>query len=394
MTFHPERPLRPLNSPVPAISERITAIPPLTREDPSEVELHTEPVINTELTRTEDPRTHLGTAALTIMNQGERPQGDRPPEGVGGTESDPPTKPEKTTGGGENPPPPKPPRPVPSPGPEEEPPRSTRLPLPPLRYIRSRDLSRAEEETKTIRREEAQYNQNRARYWRVEDSPLTGQENSFEDWFREVLPVDIPLQDYIEQTLEPVSPRLGLELGGTGSRLFSDFTPGFFESSRGINLTDTRFNSPDWPEKLERDGESHHSVIEGNILDPDTIQKVDQWLDGRKAAFIIERLFAGKETLPHDPFVLAQNAAAWYERLAEGGLFFAQLPFTLNAYIRQWADLVQETAPQLDVQIGNHYEYGLIRIHKRIGSPAQLPLIPARTLMEERNQSRNLRNWG
>jgi hypothetical protein len=57
----------------------------------------------------------------------------------------------------------------------------------------------------------------------------------------------------------------------------------------------------------------------------------------------------------------------------------------------EWKEMVDATVPQLEVQIGRYAHYNLVRIHKRPGSPATLPLISARTLMERRNEQRTIR---
>jgi hypothetical protein len=260
-----------------------------------------------------------------------------------------------------------------------------------LHNLRARDAAVTKDRVNFYTTEEQKAIRERGPFWDAQDSSLENGDNSWGAWFKEVIPTGERLKEHVETALEPLTERVGLELGGPGSQLFSDFPPGFFVKSIGVCLTDPRLASFDRFDKLDRDALINHSVIPGNFLDPATIQAVDAQLDGRKAAFIGERLFSGVVTLPQDPFALAANASIWYERLAEGGLMLAQIPPGLQPLADEWRAMTAVAAPALNIQIGTHAGYGLIRIHKQFGSPDTLPLISARTMMERRNESRNFR---
>ncbi|HEX9153368.1 MAG TPA: hypothetical protein VF809_00945 [Candidatus Saccharimonadales bacterium] len=278
---------------------------------------------------------------------------------------------------------------LPSPVPEEpDRPMPVRIPLPPIRLLRGYDLeiSRGKADTIAQREKDAL-----GGYWDAIDSSLETGDHSFESWFREVLPPGESLKEYIVNTLALLDHRLGVELGGPGSQMFSEFPDGFFEETAGVALTDPRGGIGSTSSRfqiMECDDARNHWVIKGNIIAPQTKEEIDRWLNGRKLGLVMERMFAGAETLPKDPFTLAENVNHWYERLAEGGLMFAQVPAGLQPMVNEWKQMLDNGRYPLDVQIGNHEGYGLVRIHKLPGAPESLPLISARTLMKRRWDSR------
>ncbi|MBA3724279.1 MAG: hypothetical protein H0W89_05330 [Candidatus Levybacteria bacterium] len=197
----------------------------------------------------------------------------------------------------------------------------------------------------------------------------------FQDSFYRVLPEGENMRDYIERMLAHKEGRaIGIELAGVGSRLFSDFTPGFFRKTAGINLTDSRdFDSPSIKGD---DAKRNHTVIEGNILTPETRDDVKQWPHGEKIDLIMERMYGGLLILPQEPFFLSDRARMWYELLAEGGLLFAESPQALRPHLSQWETYIKEEhADKMEVSVSRN----IIRIRKLQDVP--LELLSARNIL-------------
>ncbi|MEK7571711.1 MAG: hypothetical protein AAB553_05555 [Patescibacteria group bacterium] len=232
----------------------------------------------------------------------------------------------------------------------------------------------------------------------VENSSLQGRWDSFELWFRSVLPPEeADIKEYIERTLSPLSSRVGIELGGTGSPLFAGFSPRFFDKTIGMNSCDTRTKLQNvYPEliaqQLAGDEARNHHVISGSFLDPAVKGVVKDELAGRKASLIMERMYAGIDSLPNEPFYLSQEIGFWYnEILAQGGLLFAQVPKAFERYLPIWESLCKaEFADRLTIQSGNYNGHTLVRIQKLTNEP--LPLLPVRDVLggEKRYHSRPL----
>lgn len=227
--------------------------------------------------------------------------------------------------------------------------------------------------------------------WYPNDAPLQKDDHSFESWFRPVLPFgSTDMRAYVEDTLAPFEKRVGLELGGVGSNLFAGFSQGYFDTSAGVNLTDTRIHRvyPQFSaQKIDSDNQRNHHVIPGNILDDITKERVLTWLNGAKAAFIVERMYAGIYSLPKEPFYMSQEVGFWYnDVLAQGGLIFAQVPHAFTPYIKQWEAYCKENhSTTVDVQVNKYDEKNVVRMHKLTNDP--LPLLNARDVIrEERKQ--------
>ena len=69
----------------------------------------------------------------------------------------------------------------------------------------------------------------------------------------------------------------------------------------------------------------------GNIFSKDSLDKVDEWLNGEKVDFIIERMQGGWVTANADHVVLyAKYLARWYERLSKEGSMMLQTLFGIG----------------------------------------------------------------
>jgi hypothetical protein len=267
-----------------------------------------------------------------------------------------------------------------------------RIKLQPIKLARENDLAVSRRRVAAyIGREKESLTLGGMQAWGTIGSRLEGRDDSFDEWFGCVLPSGESIKDDIETTLAPLDTRLGLELGGDAAKLFEGFTNGFFDETAGITLVDCRYSQmhPTQVDKLSADDAArNHRVVEGDMLDDATKQKTDDWLGDRKLGLVIERMHAGILSLPDDPYTLAENANHWYERLAEGGLMFIQIPPGLEPFADEWKQLIDDSGCGLDVQLGQYDKHRLARIHKLPGAPESLSLISARTLMKRRWDSR------
>lgn len=322
------------------------------------------------------------------------PQTDEPTAGADAPEAPPP---ETGSGNSNTIDPPETPPPAASSVPSDDDPDkpdTIRVQLPMLKHQLTRAANASDNRAELYARKEKELMAVNVDFWTANDSPLDGiVEDTYADWFnddpeRGVIPPGETLKEHIETRLAPLEHRRGIDVGGIGSRLFRDFTPGFFDKTVGVTLTDPRQVSPYKRTMIGQDESRGHSVIEGNLMKPETFEAVDTWLNGEKAALIIERMYAGIKSLPEDPFAVGANAGEWYKRLATGGVLIAQLPPVLSPFLDRWKSHVNEVAPSLEVQTGTYAHYNTVRIQKHPGSPDELPLVPARVLMEERNSYR------
>ncbi len=232
----------------------------------------------------------------------------------------------------------------------------------------------------------------------IENSPLS----SFEQSFVGVIPEGERLGAYVERVLADRAGRaIGLELGGVGSRLFAGFTPGFFERTAGVNLTDYRpiFSSEPKDTTMHRDRQKimdglsrhktdaiiadisrNHRVIEGDMLATATSQQIEEeFLRGDKVNFMIRRMAAGNFDLPTEPFFLAKNANRYYQMMGENSVLFDELPTGFWNLSEAWSELVN-----------THYSGRLIAyvadnkllLHKGVGAPKKLPVFSVSKVRE------------
>lgn len=193
---------------------------------------------------------------------------------------------------------------------------------------------------------------------------------------------DTRLKQQIERELTRKSDRVALEIGGTGSRLFADFTPGFFDNTYSACIVDTRN-----PETIKEDTERRHHVISNaNAFTGEGIDAIKKMLPNGQVDLIIERM-GGPLTenpmfsnYPQNVFSLIRIASKWYDFLAEGGVMYVQIPRMLDNAIRkshypEWikknfGDSLSVTIPDTD-EPGFH----VLRLTKKQGAPKTLPLI-------------------
>lgn len=169
-------------------------------------------------------------------------------------------------------------------------------------------------------------------HWGVYDSDL----DNFEISFGRLLPRGEKLKSFIETYLAGKRGRaLGLELGGTGSRLFESFDQNFFAESRGVALGDSRTK-----QRKELDAKVHHGVIPGDLTSKYIKIEVDEWRDGRMLDLLIKRVVGGSIHIPHDPGFLLHETRDWYRRMGEHSLMFLETKGVHPYDLRKWRDVV------------------------------------------------------
>ncbi len=183
---------------------------------------------------------------------------------------------------------------------------------------------------------------------------------------------DLALKRYIENILEKGG--TAVEFGGPGSNLFGDFSEGFFRKTIGICLEDIREKK-----QKEADDKKNHSVIIGDILDPQNNQLLDtvlKTLGTKKTNLIISRMMGVLLGIKKEPAILDHMIRAWYRILDDNGLMFVQFELTdtdepkpTQALVIKWKNAVKEKFPQIDIQLSE----GVLRLHKKEGAPGELP---------------------
>jgi hypothetical protein len=218
--------------------------------------------------------------------------------------------------------------------------------------------------------------------WGYYDSPLEFTDRpsdfSFERSFNRVIPPDAGnLRSYIESTVAPGA--ILLEYGGPARRLARGFSSEFLSRSAGITLFDQRTD-----DQRGDDNNQHHTIIPGDMFDPESKREVSAWLDGEKAGVIFERALGPTRYLPRDVAFLTQEVNDWYHHLAEDGHLFVQVPDDLAPLMRPWTTHINtEFAGSLQAQYAPHIilrEPQVFRLTKLSGAPDSLPVLPAQTI--------------
>lgn len=219
--------------------------------------------------------------------------------------------------------------------------------------------------------------------WEVYDSALEEGPKSFQAEFGGLVPEGFSnLRTYLEANLKKQNGRaIGLEIAGSGSRLFADFAPGLFEKTAGFVLVDRRISE----EEREQDAARHHEVIRTkDAFSSQGHRDVMRWLDGRKADLIIERMVANLRKFSENPAYLYSMLNRWYKLLNENGIILAVSPRideTFNTLkIDDWFGKIKRRYKgMLDIatNIGEKEtrSEGMLRLRlqKLQGAPSKLP---------------------
>ena len=167
----------------------------------------------------------------------------------------------------------------------------------------------------------------KARPWAVYDSALhhyaTTFDYPYERSFRHLIPEEFPtMRAYIEQRFfEKRGAVVGMDIGGTGSALFRDFSPGFFVKSLGVVLADQREENT-----KQEDEELHHSVLEADAFSSKGWRNITSTLRGDTVDVLFERMYGGLVGMSADSHFLASLLERWYGLLGDEGVMFVELP--------------------------------------------------------------------
>ena len=154
-----------------------------------------------------------------------------------------------------------------------------------------------------------------------------------------------------------------------------------------VSLVDHRGEGLQLIEIKEKDNGIHHEVLEGNILDLATYESLNRWLNGEKVDLIIERMGAGFEFVPDEPYTVSRILQIWYNLLREKGIMFVQTPVVFNNLLETWVAKIQKEFKNV---IEIKYQEGVsntrprttcsaFRLQKLPGAPKELPLLDPRT---------------
>ncbi len=212
---------------------------------------------------------------------------------------------------------------------------------------------------------------------------LNARGEPFFNTFKRILPREAPgLRAYIEETLkEKKGEAVGIEFGGPGAEAFTGFSEGFFKKSAGVVLVDHRpFPKVGGLGLSQENTPDTHTVFLQDVLAPKTYADLTEWIGADKADFIIERMGAGLDLLPTDPYTAAKLLQTWYGLLSPGGLMLVQTPPALDPLLGPWSKRVlSEHAGTIEVKYALHRndfgDQSVLRIHKLPGAPESLPLL-------------------
>jgi hypothetical protein len=216
--------------------------------------------------------------------------------------------------------------------------------------------------------------------WGTVNSGLFTGELPYQYRFSRVLPDGKDIKSYIEDTFKYKRGEvIGLELGGIGSQLFSEFTPGFFNKTYGLTLVDNRNLYPSLME-----GENHE-VIEGDVFSYPTVKKVKTQLPLGKADVIFEGMLGALINLPSSLGFFAGSARWWYSLLAENGIAFVELPSELMHVLPGWAKYIKNDFGET-IDIDYDLDYEVMRLQKLKGAPRNLPLLGLEQIFDSYRQ--------
>ncbi|MFA5926523.1 MAG: hypothetical protein WC831_06420 [Parcubacteria group bacterium] len=236
-----------------------------------------------------------------------------------------------------------------------------------------------------IRRIEKREEENKDVWYMYNRHLLSGNE-SYQETFEDLIPNKYEnIRKYIEDVLkDKKGSALGLDIGGIGSTVFEEFSSNFFSQTAGVCLKDTRRKHNI---DVSLDEQRHHAVIEGDIANKKTRQKIFEWTGGQKIDLVFERMGGGLELLTNDQRWVFSAIQEIYNSTSEIGIIFLQLTYSVagiteyalikSRKIEEWANKMKELFPSaLDVAWSESDGdcFGVvIRIRKLPGAPEKLP---------------------
>ncbi len=140
------------------------------------------------------------------------------------------------------------------------------------------------------------------------------------------------------------------------------------------------FHDPRTPEKIARDTREGVSFIAGDLKDPETWKKIEDWLKGDKADFIMSRGFGGLRHLPVNlEFSSQAIERIWNNLNPVDGTTILQIPparsLGVNGIpVTRWVDKIKSISPDnvrhvpsYESRSTGYYSYGLVRLDRAPG---------------------------
>ncbi|MBI3632647.1 MAG: hypothetical protein HY225_04330 [Candidatus Vogelbacteria bacterium] len=186
--------------------------------------------------------------------------------------------------------------------------------------------------------------------WGIYNSGLLSGLHSFDKTFGGLYGEDHEnIKEYIEDRLAAKRDNaVGVELGGIGSTLFKEFTPGFFKRTLGVSLTDSRSE-----EDKVLDYKNNHHVLALDAFSSYGHREVQKWLGHEGADFIGEKMHAGSVGFSDNPDFLMSVINRWYKLLNKGGVMFLESPPIIDQKSKEviggWLDSINNK--NLDIKI-------------------------------------------
>ncbi len=186
------------------------------------------------------------------------------------------------------------------------------------------------------------------------------------------------MKTYLEKKFaEQFGQVTAIELGGQGSNLFKQFSPGFFKKTLGVSLVDRRT-----PTKKQADNQISHNILPGDIYTKNTQEQIVDWANGDKIDILIERMVGGvkKEFSPNDLGTYFNSFAEYYSMMSDKGDMFIEVPQYLQKhrlFIAWLMYLNTEFKDSLEIKIDESDVDGIyyFRLTKKPNAPKQLPLL-------------------
>lgn len=206
--------------------------------------------------------------------------------------------------------------------------------------------------------------------WGIYDSGLLTGLCSFDWRFKELLPKEYKdIREYIESEMKEKSgSAIGLEIGGPGSKLFSEFSPGFLKESFGTTLTDYRTEK-----EKEKDIENNHTVFSGDIFTNEGFRDLKKKLGGKKVNVLFERMQGALPVYPQIGY-MAGIFDRLYSLLDDEGVMFVQMPIFLRDRVKEdYADaFLEKLKPIPGIEITLNYDSHILLLRKNKNAPASL----------------------
>lgn len=220
--------------------------------------------------------------------------------------------------------------------------------------------------------------------------PKHGQRGrSFFESFADVLPADAEgLGPYLESEFAHLRGKVIFgELGGTGRNAVRGFSDGFIKESYAVTLIDEAHQQGEekWYEAVKKlDASIRHTVMEGDLRKPETYDGLRALTGGKRFTILLERLGKGLDFGPEDARTLGAILQAWYGLLDEDSIGIFQVSPDWNPLLEAFAEKVTRlSGDTLEVQVnegpflGGRGKNSALRIRRRPGSPARLPMLDA-----------------